>query len=194
MSKLFGLPIGTLAVVLAITLALALGAVGALALRNRVFLRLGVRNVGRRTGRTALIVVGLMLGTAIVTAALATGDTMSHTIRSAAVTALGPTDEVVAAKGIGTALAVASNGATGSRYIPQEYAGRIARAGASSGLVAGVAPVIVEGVAVQDLTTRQTEPRVTLFASDPAQLRGFGDIRAGGEVVSLADLHPGEIY
>ena len=71
---------------------------------------------------------------------------------------------------------------------------RIARAVAGSGLVAGVAPVISESVALQDLTTRQTEPRVTLFASDPARLRPFGDIRAGGETVSLAELRPGELY
>jgi putative ABC transport system permease protein len=194
MSKLFGIPVSSLAAVLVVALALTLAVVGALVLRNRVFFRLGVRNVRRRPGRSALIVVGLMLGTAIVTAALATGDTMSHTIRSAAVTALGKTDEVVAAKGIGAALAVGNNGATGSRYIPEEYAARIARAAAGSGLVAGIAPVIVEGVAVQDVTTKQNEPRVTLFASDPASLRQFGDIRAGGESVSLADLRPGEVY
>ena len=47
--------------------------------------KLGVRNVGRRRGRTALIVVGLMLGTTIIATALTTGDTMSHTIRGAAV-------------------------------------------------------------------------------------------------------------
>jgi putative ABC transport system permease protein len=194
MSKLFGLPIETLAVVLAVALALAVGALGALAARNRVFLRLGVRNLRRRPGRSALIVVGLMLGTAIITAALATGDTMSHTIRASATAALGKTDEVVAAKGIGAELSIDSNGATGSRYIPQGDAARIARAVAGSGLVAGVAPVISESVAMQDLTSRQTEPRVTLFASDPAQLRAFGHIRAGGRTVSLADLRPGELY
>ena len=52
-----------------------------LALRNPVLVRLGVRNFGRRRGRTALIVLGLMLGTTIIAAALVTGDTMSHTIR-----------------------------------------------------------------------------------------------------------------
>jgi MFS family permease len=76
-----------------------LAAVSLLALRNRVFLRLGVRNVRRRPGRSALIVVGLMLGTAVIAAALATGDTMTRTVRSSAVSALGQTDELVAAKG-----------------------------------------------------------------------------------------------
>src|SRR5919201_6776679 len=193
MNKLFGMPVSSLAVVLVGLLALALGAVAALALRNRVFLRLGVRNVGRRRGRSALIVAGLMLGTAIIAAALATGDTMSTTIRSSAVRALGNTDEVVAAKGLEAAMTAESAG-TAARYFPQNYAGRISKAVAGAGLVDGVAPTIVEDVAVQDLTTRQTEPRVTLFASDPSRLEGFGEIRSDGKVLSLADLRPGEIY
>ncbi|HEY3071013.1 MAG TPA: FtsX-like permease family protein [Gaiellaceae bacterium] len=193
MSKLFGIPVGALVIVLVGTLAIALAVVAALALRNRVFLRLGVRNVPRRRGRSALIVVGLMLGTAIITAALATGDTMSHTIRSSAVGALGQTDEVVAARGVSSTLAL-DGGATGGRYFPAAYADRIARATAGSGLVDGVAPAIVEPVAVQDVSSRQNEPRMTLFASDPARLRGFGEMTSDGEAVSLADLGPGEVY
>src|SRR5438093_8910317 len=123
MSKLFGIPVGGLAAVLVLILVVVLAAVAVLALRNRVFLRLGIRNVPRRRGRSALIVVGLMLGTAIITAALATGDTMSHTIRSSAVEALGQTDEVVAAPGVSSALAFES-GATGARYFPAAYADR----------------------------------------------------------------------
>jgi putative ABC transport system permease protein len=193
-SKLFGIPIETLAAVLAVLLAIVLGAVGALALRNRVFLRLGIRNVRRRPARSALIIAGSMLGTAIIAAALATGDTMSQTIRSSAITALGRTDEVVAAKGADATLEADTGGATGVRYFPQAYADRIMHAVRSSGLVAGVAPAIVEDVAVQDVTARQNEPRVTLFASEAAPLQGFGEIRAGRTTVSLADLLPGEVY
>jgi putative ABC transport system permease protein len=192
-SKLFGIPVGGLAVVLVLILAVVLAAVALLALRNRIFLRLGVRNVGRRRGRSALIVVGLMLGTAIITAALATGDTMSHTIRSAAVSALGQTDEIVAAKGAETSLATASD-ATGARYFPASYAKRVAGATNGSSLVDGVAPVIFEPIAVQDVTSRQNEPSVMLFASNPARLQGFGDIQAGDKTVSLAGLGPGQVY
>jgi hypothetical protein len=99
MTELFGLPVTTLVVVLTSALAAALAVVAALALRNRIFLRLALRNVRRRRGRSALIVVGLMLGTAIIAAAMATGDTMSSTIRSAAVSSLGQTDELVSARG-----------------------------------------------------------------------------------------------
>jgi putative ABC transport system permease protein len=194
MSKLFGIPSSSLALVLVGLLAVALGAVAALALHNRVFLRLGIRNVGRRRARSALIVVGLMLGTAIIAAALATGDTMSSTIRSSAITALGRTDEVVAAKGLEAAPAMRINSATGTRHFPVSYADRVARTLAGSKLVDGVEPVIIEEVAVQDIATRQNEPRVMLFASDAPKMRGFGEIRGDGKTFSLADLRPDEIY
>jgi putative ABC transport system permease protein len=192
-SKLFGVPLGTLAVVLAVVLLGAVGVTVALALRNRIFFRLGVRNIRRRRGRSALIVVGLMLGTTLIAAALATGDTMSTTIRSGAFSALGPTDEVIAAKGIGSAISLGGEG-TGARYFPEGYADRIAKAAAASHLIAGIEPVIDETIAVADARSRQSEPQVTLFASDPARMRGFGEMRSGGETVSLADLRPGEVF
>jgi putative ABC transport system permease protein len=195
MTKLFGIPIDELAVVLLALVATAFGTVGLLALRNRVFFRMGFRNIRRRPGRSALIVVGSMLGTAIIAAALATGDTMGRTVRSSAISALGQADEVVAAQGVSTALAAGSEGATGTRYFPESYTEKIAAATRGSGLVDGVAPVIVETIAVQDLTTRQNEPRATLFAGDPQTLRPFGDITSSeGETVSLADLKAGEVF
>jgi putative ABC transport system permease protein len=195
-SKLFGVPMGTLTAVLLVLLALVLLGLAIMAARNRVFLRLGVRNVRRRTARSALIVAGLMLGTAIIAAALITGDTMSHTIRSSAIASLGQTDEVVSASAAKVTLPSEHAGsATGVRYFPQSYLARVQRAAAGSSLIDGVAPAIVEPVSVQDLTTRQNEPRVTLFATDPRKLSGFGTIRStDGRAVSLAALRPGELY
>src|SRR5437763_6853718 len=122
MTKLFGVPVGTLAAVLGITLVAVLGVVVILASRNRVLVRLGVRNIRRRPARSALIIVGSMLGTAIIAAALATGDSMSHTIRSSATAALGRTDEVVAPRGSSQfdlgALTTDAARSTGSRSFP----------------------------------------------------------------------------
>jgi putative ABC transport system permease protein len=194
-SKLFGIPMASLVVVLVIGLAAALAAVGALALRNRIFFRLGIRNARRRPGRSALIVVGLMLGTAIIAAALATGDTMTQTVRSAAVSSLGQTDEIVSARGATPNLAVQSGAATAVRYLPQSDFGAVRRAVAGSPLVDGVAPAIVEPIAVQDETSRQNEPQVTLFASRSEDLRGFGPMtRTDGTRVSLSDLPPDSVY
>ena len=126
-----------------------MGALALLAVRNRVLVKLGVRNVGRRRARSALIVVGLMLGTTIIAAALATGDTMSHTIRSTAVQALGGTDEVVAAKGAVTDIPGELGDASGVGYFPQSTAADVRLVLARSNLADGVAGAIRKDVAVQ---------------------------------------------
>jgi putative ABC transport system permease protein len=195
MTKLFGVPLGPLAAVMIAVVAVAVGVLTTFALRNRILLRLGLRNVGRRRGRSALIVVGLMLGTAIIAAALATGDTMSHTIRASAVKSLGYTDEVIGAQGAKPTLAVSDAGsATGVAYFPANYSKRVAGA-VSSAQVDGVAPAIIEPVAALDARTKQNEPQMTLFASDSSHMRGFGVIRnTAGGTVSLAQLRPGEVF
>jgi putative ABC transport system permease protein len=92
---MFGLPIDTLAVSLSVLVGLAIAILAVLALRNVVFFRLGVRNAQRRRGRSLLIVVGLMLATTIIAAALGTGDTMGRTVRSTVLRSLGAQDEWV---------------------------------------------------------------------------------------------------
>jgi putative ABC transport system permease protein len=194
MRELFGIPIDTLLVVLGVALALALGIVGILALRHPVLVKLGVRNLGRRRGRTALIVVGLMLGTTIVATALTTGDTMSHTIRGTAVRTLGQTDELVSAKGTELSLGTGLGSATGVEYFDEDVVEKIDAALAGTDLVDGVTPAIIEQIAVQAPAQRQTEPRVTLFAANPARLDGFGPIEGTAGEVTLHDLQGDEVF
>src|SRR3970040_703591 len=136
MQELFGIPVDTLLLILAVALVIALGFAGCLALGNRILLKLAVRNVGRRRGRSALIVVGLMLGTTIIAAALTTGDTMNHTIRSTAVQALGSTDETVAAKGAAEDIPGALGAATGTGGVDEAAGVRIDSGVSGAGLVA----------------------------------------------------------
>jgi putative ABC transport system permease protein len=198
MDELFGIPMGPLAVALVVALGVLVGAVGALAIRNRIFLKLGLRNVTRRPARTALIVLGLMLGTAIIASALATGDTMSHTIRSSAIASLGQTDELVSVRGAEVQGDIQLGSTTGVEYYSEstftevEYELLLGH----EELIDGVAPAIVEPLAVQSVTTRQSEPRVTLFASSQPHLAAFGEIRrhSDGETLYLNDLRPGEVF
>lgn len=195
MKEVFGIPAGTFLVILLALLGAALVALGLLGLRNRILVRLAVRSASRRPGRTALIVVGLMLGTTIVAAALTTGDTMSHSIRVTAVEALGETDETVAARGALDEIPGALGSATGTGWLDESAVARVEGAVAGSGLVDGVTGAIVEEVAVQAPERRQGEPSVTLFAADPARMSGFSAIVGSrGEARSLGDLAPGEVY
>src|SRR3954452_22122618 len=57
--------------------------------------QLARRNIRRRPTEAALVVLGSMLGTAIIVAAFVVGDSFDGSIRDAARTTLGPIDEVV---------------------------------------------------------------------------------------------------
>ena len=144
MDEFFGIPMGPLATTLVVLVAVLLGALGALAIRNRIFFRLGVRNVSRRRARTALIVLGLMLGTTIISSALVTGDTMSHTIRTSAVQALGKTDVLVSVKGAEVDPAVQLGSTTGVEYFPQRVLQEVEYELTShDNLIDGVAPELL---------------------------------------------------
>ena len=82
--------------------AVAIGLVAALSLpfvvilvRRPVLRRLAFRNATRRPREAALVVVGSLLGAAIITGSVVVGDTMDASIRQIARTHLGPIDELV---------------------------------------------------------------------------------------------------
>jgi putative ABC transport system permease protein len=194
MRELFGIPVETLLVVLAVALAAALGVLAVLAVRHPVLVKLGVRNLERRRGRTALIVLGLMLGTTIMATALTTGDTMSHTIRATAVRTLGQTDELVSASGTELSLGTGLGSATGVEYFDEGVVDQVDQALAGTNLADGVTPAVIEQIAVQAPEQRQTEPRVTMFAADPARMDGFGTITGTSGDVTLGDLERSEAF
>ena len=195
MDSLFGIPMDTLMVICLVAFGVVISLVAVSALRERTFFKLAFRNIPRRPGRTVLIVLGLMLGTLIVSAAFSTGDTMSHTIRSSVLTSLGNVDEIISVRGTDIGADSFIEAGDDIAYFDEELFVPVSDELADFELVDGVAPVIIETVAVQDRSSRQNEPRVTIFAADPAHMAGFGEIKeVGGGPVSLADLGPGEVY
>src|SRR6478735_12711017 len=82
-------------IALLILLSLCLLSVAWVAWRRPVIFKLGVRNIPRRKAQTVLIIVGLMLSTLIIAAALGTGDTIDHSATASTYEGLGPTDELV---------------------------------------------------------------------------------------------------
>src|SRR5262245_19469610 len=176
-------------------MAIAFGVIAVSAVRNRVFLRMASRNVVRRRARSALIVGGLMLGTAIIGASLVTGDTMGRTIRSSVLRALGQTDEAVVAAGAELDPTLELDAVATVHYFDEGAVEAVRDAVAGSPLVDGVAPAVIEPIAVQDRSSRQSEPRVTLFGSDSGSLAEFDDIAGSeGRSVRLADLKPHEVF
>jgi len=62
----------------------------------------------RRPRETALVILGSLLGTAIMTGSFVVGDTFNASIRRTAYTQLGPVDEIVSANGLAAAQVLAS--------------------------------------------------------------------------------------
>ena len=64
------------------------------------FRRLAFRNIARRRGEALLVVLGSLLGTAIICASFIVGDTLDASIRDLARTQYGPVDEILSAPGV----------------------------------------------------------------------------------------------
>lgn len=73
--------------------------IAALAIRQTALRRLGIRFALRRPAEAVLVVLGSMLGTAIITGSFIVGDTLDASVRSSAWTQLGPIDETLTAYG-----------------------------------------------------------------------------------------------
>ncbi|MEJ7902429.1 MAG: ABC transporter permease, partial [Thermomicrobiales bacterium] len=95
MENLFGVPMQSIMYVLLAMLGICLLSIAFIAWRRPVVFKMGMRNIPRRKPQTVLIIVGLMLATLIISAALGTGDTLNHSVRSQAIDTLGPVDEFV---------------------------------------------------------------------------------------------------
>lgn len=86
------------AVALLVVLLLSLPFLAVLA-RRPVLRRLALRNALRRPREATLVVLGSLLGAAIITGSLIVGDTITASIRQSAHTHLGPVDELITARG-----------------------------------------------------------------------------------------------
>src|ERR671919_64800 len=95
MTAILGVPTTTTAAIVAGGFFVGVAGLVVVGLRDRLLLRLALRNVPRRRAQSALIALGLALSTVIITTALNTGDTMSHTLRSLVAGTVGRADEIV---------------------------------------------------------------------------------------------------
>ena len=189
MQSLFGIDTDVLMVVVLGALIGILAALAFTALLNRVMLKIGVRNLPRRPAQTALIVVGLMLSTLIISAALGTGDTIYHSIRNSVVEGLGEIDEVLAPGDI------EGSDLRGDPYFPIERYEALAAELEGDADVDGLAPSISETVPAVNPESRLSEGRMNVFAIDPARLGVFGPILdSDGDEARLEELGEGETY
>jgi len=189
MDSLFGLSMNSIMVVLLVAFGLSLSVVGYVVLRNRIMFRMGVRNIPRRVAQSVLIVIGLMLSTLIISAALTTGDTVDHSITKLAYDWLGHVDVTVMFD------ADESVEATEKAVVPEAAVTELETALANDPDVDGILPVVMEPLPIINQRTKLSSPAATMAGVDASRLDGFPDIvTRDGHQVDLAALADDQIY
>ncbi len=168
MENLFGVPMGGLTIGVVATLLVFLLILAFFARRNPVLFKLGLRNIPRRRAQTVLIIVGLMLSTAIITAALALGDTVSSLIRNGALDALGATDIVVESP---------TFAGFGDDFLTAEQVDAVLASVDADSRVDGAMPQIREDLPIINPANGMTSVGAPVLGLDPSRTGGFDAIR-----------------
>ncbi len=160
--------------VLLIILGICLLSVGYIALRNRVIFKMAIRNIPRRPTQSILIMVGLMLATLIIAAALTTGDTLDHTITEISYEQLGEVDEVIAF--VGETSARASTSVT-NEPVPVSLVDELEAQFGNDAEIDGFLPILTIDVPAVNLGERLSQPSIILAGVDASRLDAFGGIK-----------------
>ena len=190
MEDLFGVKMDQIMLVLLAVFLPSLAIIGIMALRNRVMLKMALRNIPRRKAQTVLIVAGIMISTLIMAASFGTGDTLTFSIRKAVIDGLGTIDEFVL-----SARAGENDQFGGAAYVPMERFTALQQELADYDGIDGLAPGLAEIAPAVNERASRSEGRMQIAGVNPATLQGFGgfSLEDGGEV-RMEELGPQEVF
>lgn len=188
MEELFGVPMDSIMIVLLALFLPVLAGVVIMACRNRVMLKLGLRNIPRRKSQTALIIVGIMISTLIMAAAFGTGDSITFSIRKNAIDALGTIDEIIV-----SARADESDTIGSFNYFSLDRYEQLKVEVADIDLIDGLAPGIDEFAPTVNNRTSLSEGQMRVTGVDPDSLEDFGRFHmTNGQEIDLETLGPND--
>jgi putative ABC transport system permease protein len=143
--------------------------------------RLAVRNLARRPVEASLVVVGSLLGTAIITGSLILGTTIDRSIRAIAYDHLGPVDEVVAVD----ASQRAPLEARLARFSSRDVDGKLSLLTAGAAIVS---PGPAGGVQPRGQLVEVDFPAARAFGGDPAATGITGSTPRTGRAAVTTDV------
>jgi putative ABC transport system permease protein len=186
MIRLFGFPLNTLMTVLLVITLIILGAVGLLALANRIFFKIAARNIPRRRTQMVLIVFALMLSTTLLSSVLATGDVMTSAVQSVAIYNWENIDEII-------------QGGQGNLgfYDERVYYQLLSHARDDADITAVAASLTETNLLVADETSRQVRSKVTALGILNGSEQGFGGMQNAAnskQRLSTTQLGANEVY
>jgi putative ABC transport system permease protein len=186
MEQLFGIPTASLLPVLLVIVAILLLLIVLLSLKNRFVLNLIVKELPRRPAQTSLIIAGLAFSTVIITVALITGETLTHSIRNQSLTSLGKTDLLIS---------MPSTNTSQPDMISQTVFTELRRELADDAEIEAFVPAIILNVALSNAEEGQSTPNAQLFAPAQEYDDHLADLlTVDGDNAAIADLASGEVY
>ena len=187
MEKLFGVEMNVLAIWLSSLMVVIFLVSVLLASRNRILVKLALRNIPRRKAQTALIIVGLMLSTTIIMAALAIGDSINGGIRLGALYSLGGTD-------IRVSSSVSSR--FGDNYLDDSVVERVRSELDRDQRIDGIMPLVREQMPVVNEQSKKTLSSAVAVGPKLDSITGFdgliGTEKEGRTKVDLVAMQDGE--
>ena len=193
MEEFFGISMTWIMLALLVLLGITFAVVAYVIVRTRIMFLMGLRNMPRRMAQTALIIIGLMLSTLIISAAFATGDTVDHSLSAQAYGLLGHSDVWVNRLGEGDE--------------PPEEIDSTIPAGTLAALRAaveerndpnidGFLPMFFRDAPMTNERSGQSEPSINIAGVDETALEGFPDIVSSttGAELDIATLSSDEAF
>jgi putative ABC transport system permease protein len=156
-----------------------------LALRNRVPFRIAMRNVRRGRWRTVLIVLGLLVGTAIISGSLVINDTVAAVNVHYTYQGWGYTTEAIYNDSV-------AQGSAPYAFFPLATYTAVANASASESLIAGTTPEVIDTGTAYDATNGVPETGVNLIGVNGNQSAQLGSFVYDNGSTTAGPL-PGEV-
>jgi len=173
-----------------------LGFIGFQGYRMKILFKMGLRNAARRKVNTLIVVLGLMIGTTIISGSLVVGDTLDNMFTKDIYDSYDETDEIVFTFD-------ETGGFAFFNYSEYENLEDHIESGKSAGdpesakfrKIEGMSPEINFRVSAFDMDSRLSEPSVTMIGFDYSESEEFGKLYPlHGSPVTGNELGPNEVY
>ena len=186
MDKVFGIPSNLLAIYMSSILVIIGILIIVGASRRFIFFKMGTRNIPRRKGQSALIIIGLMLSSTIIAMALGIGDTVRYSVRSVALDYLGNTDEVI--KGPGQQI-------FGEEYFDYSEFKKVENLASKNNDIDSLLPVIDVSLPASNNSKDLAESTMRVRGADKSYSDNFDSLESiDGDNLSIKDLSNQEVY
>lgn len=184
--EIFGLPALTLATSMSVILIVILAIILIGGLRRFILVKMGTRNIPRRKGQSALIVIGLMLSSVIIATSLGIGDTVRYSVRSVVFESLGNADEVITGPG---------KQLFGDEYFEFSEFENVQKITSGYSNIDGILPYIEINLPAENDKSELAESNVTVRGIDGDLSDNFDTLKnLDDKTVSINSLQEREVY